>query len=153
MKVEGIQKGLTFVNENAQVSFPRLNASLMDIDLSSINASQSLQDPNIPASSLGGIISEVVEKWQKAIWQQALVAGILMAAYGLVMLAGAFRVIYVLRRNPKQRGEGGGASRLPTQRLGWVTDRFRLYRSNPFDDPPNQYGPGPTPDAAPKHLN
>jgi hypothetical protein len=147
MKVEGIQKGLTFVNENAQVSFPRLNDSVLDIDRSTADVSQSLQ-----GSTLGGIIAEVVEKWHKAIQQQALVAGILMGVYGLVMLGGAIRVLYVLRTAPKHRGEGGGTSALPAQGLAWAKDRFRLYRSNPFDDSPGLTGPGPTPSTLPKQL-
>jgi hypothetical protein len=146
MKIEGIQKALTFINENAQVQFPRVDNATLNLDSNSANPGQDsvqsvIQDAS---SSLLGIINAVIEKWQTAIRQQAILGGIFMAVYGIVVLMGVVGVIHGLR-DGKLRGEGAGIVALPAQGRAWARSRFRTDHENPFEDSKFEQQPGPTP--------
>ena len=140
MKIQSIQNGLTFVNENARVQFPR-------VDNSSLNVLESsAQSPSQAASSsLLGIMNSLIEKWDTAIRQQAILATILLAVYGFIILMGLARVIYTLRKAERSRGEGGGFSSFRTQGIAWVRARVQVPPTNPFEDPRFEQEPGPTP--------
>lgn len=151
MKIEGIQKALTFINENAKVEFPRVDNSTLNIDSKSAGPDQgslqaAIQDAS---SSLLDIINRVVDKWQAAVRQQVIVGGIFMAIYGIVVLMGIVGVIHGLRQG-KLRGEGAGIARLPAQGIAWARSRFRTDNDNPFEDSKFEQQPGPTPVSRPK---
>jgi hypothetical protein len=143
MKVAGIQNGLTFVNENAEVQFPRVDNSSVAIALKSVDA---FQQASQGSSSLIGILNNVIYKWEAAIRREAVLAGVLMAAYLLVVLMGLVRIIYIARKTGRNRGEGGGLSAIQPHGIIWV--RSRMGRStcvNPFEDSTFEIAPGPTP--------
>jgi hypothetical protein len=147
MKVEGIQKGLTFINENARVQFPRVDNTTLNaqtIAFASGNqfspaAGQDLSSP------LVDIITRITNKWETAIRQQAIMAGCFFAIYAVVALVGMTRVLSALKQTGKNRGEGGKALRLPAQGIAWARYKFRTDRDNPFEDPRFEHEPGPTP--------
>jgi hypothetical protein len=147
MKVEGIQKGLTFVNENARVQFPRIDNSTFDVGaLSSLSGTQSLpaagQSLNSP---LLDIITRITDKWNSAIQQQAILAGSVMTIYGIVILMGLTRVLYALKKDGKTRGEGAGVFGFQAEGIGWARFKLRTDRKNPFEDSRFEHQPGPTP--------
>ena len=104
MKIQSIQNGLTFVNENARVQFPRVDNSSLNV----LESSGPVQSPSQAASSsLLGIMNNLIEKWDIAIRQQAILATILLALYGFVVLMGLARVIYSLLKEERSRARGG----------------------------------------------
>lgn len=147
MKVEGIQKGLTFVNEHARVQLPRVDNSTVNTATSAFTAAtqsspaagQSLDSP------LLDIITRITDKWNSAIRQQTILAGCVMSIYGIVTLMGLLRVLYASRESGKTRGEGGGLFGFPAQRIAWARYKFGTNRDNPFEDPRFEREPGPTP--------
>jgi len=147
MKVEGIQKGLTFVNENARVQFPRVNNSTLNTqnipfapgNQLSPAAGQDLSSP------LVDIITRISDKWGTAIRQQAILAGCFLAIYAVVVLMGMARVLFVLKQTGKTRGEGGKVFKFPVQGIAWARYKVRTERDNPFEDPRFEHEPGPTP--------
>jgi hypothetical protein len=141
MKIQGIQDGLTFVNENAKVQFPRLDNSTFSAFASDVATQTPSEDGS---SSLLGILDSLVQKWNDAIRLQAVFAGILLAIYGLIVFFALARVIYAVRRSEKTRGEGGGLDGLRAQGIVWVRSRLRSRQANPFEDPVFEE-PGPTP--------
>lgn len=147
MKIQGIQDGLTFVNENAKVSLPRVDDS--SLGLNSTNGVSLQKATQNAGSSLLDIILEVAQKWEEAIHRQLVLAGILLAIYGIVVLMGVARVIYALRTEEKTRGEGGGLSGFAAHGFAWARNRLTpAYRVNPFEDARYQNDPalpGPTP--------
>ena len=147
MKVEGIQKGLTFVNENARVLFPRVDNSTLNAGTIALAAgTQSLATPGQGSGSpLLGIIIRITDKWETAIRQQAILAGCIMIIYGTVVLMGLIRVLYALHGSGRTRGEGGGWFGFPAQGIAWARYRFRTDRDNPFEESRFEYEPGPTP--------
>jgi len=141
MKVQGIQDGLTFVNENAKVQFPR-------VDNSTANSVQSLSVTQTNESSLAGILNAVVDKWLHSIRQQAIVAGTLFALYCLIVFVGYCRMSYALKRAPPNIGHVIGVSDLAsTTRMRGVQNKTEFEVINPFDDGLYLSGPGPTPAA------
>jgi hypothetical protein len=143
MKVEGIQSGLTFINENARVQLPRVDNSSFDLDLATgVSALQSQQDPG---SSLADILNGVIVKWQGAIRQQEIVAGLLLSAYVLVILMGLARVFNLLKDRERGRAEGIGVRTLGSHGIRWGRTKMRPYAMNPFDDGSFECQPGPTP--------
>ena len=149
MKIQGIQDGLTFVNENAKVQFPRLDNSTLNAFVSSNVSTQSPSESG--TSSLPGILNALVKKWDDAIRQQAVFAGILLAIYGFIVFLALTRVIYAARKDEKNRGEGGGLDGLKGQGLVWVRNRLRSRQVNPFEDSIFEE-PGPTPSTRWKQL-
>jgi len=142
MKIQGIQDGLTFVNENAKVQFPRLDNSTFNGFANSNLTAQ--PQPEEGSSSLLGILNSLVTKWDNAIRQQAVFAGILLAIYGIIVLLALTRVICAARKDKKIRGEGGGLDGLSGRGIVWVRNRLRPRHVNPFED--NIFEePGPTP--------
>jgi hypothetical protein len=142
MKIEGIQSGLTFVNEHAKVQFPRVN----DSSFKALESNTPIQSPSKSASSsMLNIMNTLIGKWNAAIKQQAIVAGILLALYGVVIIMGLSRVIYGLREHERNRGDGGGLSMFGANSIAWVCNRVRGNPLNPFEDSRFEQEPGPTP--------
>jgi len=141
MKIQGIQDALTFVNQNAKVQFPRLDNSTFDAFASNLSA----QTPSeTGSSSLLDIITNLVQKWNDAIRQQAVFAAILLAIYILVVVLAVGRVTYELRRTERSRAEGAGLDTGKSQGIIWMRNRFRIHQANPFEDSIFEE-PGPTP--------
>jgi hypothetical protein len=146
-KIEGIQDGLTFVNENAKVTLPRVDNGTLALNSSNgVSLQAASQDAG---SSLLNIILDVAQKWDDAIHRQIILAAILLAVYGVVVLMGLARVLYALRKMERNRGDGGGLSSFAAHGFAWARSRInQSYPVNPFEDSRYQNEtamPGPTP--------
>jgi hypothetical protein len=140
LKVQGIQKGLTFVNENAHVQLPRID-DLTTVSLENLSAVQSTG-----GSALAALLDGVVDKWIGSIRQQAIVSGVLFGLYCLIVFIGYSRMRYALKRAPQTRRDGMAVRELVSRaRFVGVQNRKEMELSNPFDDPSSESGPGPTP--------
>jgi hypothetical protein len=147
MKIQGIQDGLTFINENAQVSLPR-------VDNSTLNAVVNTSDLTLGASSpLADLLDDIVTKWEGIIHQELIVASLILLAYMIVVMMGLARVFYELRKDGKNRGEGTGFKGLPVGQITWRRPQPQIIAYpipvgpiNPFEDNVFELeGPGPTP--------
>ncbi|KAM3065292.1 plasma membrane fusion protein prm1 [Clarireedia jacksonii] len=114
LKIAGIEKGLTWVSDNAHITFQPF-----DTDVFSLGAANSLTskegDDNFLASpgnatedQVTGAVEKVVTKLMKVIVQQAWISAALVGAWGLVVLMGLARVMVGCLGRDKGRGEGGG---------------------------------------------
>lgn len=139
MKVQGIQDGLTFVNENAKVQFPRVDNSTTSLENLSVVQSTD-------GTSLAAILDGVADKWLNSIRQQAIVAGVLFALYCLIVIIGYARMSCALKRAPRTIGNGNGFGSLTsTTAFVAVPSHKEFGLINPFEDGSYPSGPGPTP--------
>ncbi|KFZ08975.1 hypothetical protein V501_05762 [Pseudogymnoascus sp. VKM F-4519 (FW-2642)] len=114
LKIQGIEKGLTWVHDNAHVAFPPF-----DKDVFSLGAAASLSgepdqesflaSPGSSASDdISGAVQHVVDFMYKTIREEAIIATVLFAVYLLIVLIGASRLIVGMMSRDKTRAEGGG---------------------------------------------
>ncbi|KAL8650480.1 MAG: hypothetical protein Q9210_003802 [Variospora velana] len=120
LKVAGIQKGLTWVKDNAHVDFP-----LLANDTFSLGAAASLADnnpdPNHESKAesfladpkdkttdkITSAIGKLVKHFENGIRTEALISGSLLLLWFLNLFLGTGRALYLLTRKEKVRGVGG----------------------------------------------
>ncbi|GAD94478.1 hypothetical protein NFIA_105130 [Paecilomyces variotii No. 5] len=123
LKIEGIQKGLDWVSDNARVDFP-----LMPNDTFSLGAAASIADDNSnpgdsfladPGDQTSNKISEavvrVVDKLADAIKTEAIISGVIVLIWVLILLIGIIRALTLWWGRDRTRGEGAGLSYGHTQ--------------------------------------
>jgi len=143
MKVADVQKGLTFVNEHARVTFPRVNESMLEIQTGDL--SQSLSNgSSVGDTSVSTIVTNLIDKWQSAIRQEALVGAVLLAVYLCVVIMGLLRVVYLRREVPRIRGEGGSSDQ-GIHGMTFIRAKIWPQRDARYDKEMYFAGPGPTP--------
>lgn len=115
LKVVGIQKGLTWVSDNAHVNFP-----LFKNDTFSLGAVASLSKDNkdssesflaSPGSKATDKISHAVQKVvthiEDSIRTEAIISSFIIFIWFIVVLLGISRALYLGFKRTKPRGEGG----------------------------------------------
>ncbi|KAK3906158.1 hypothetical protein C8A05DRAFT_12091 [Staphylotrichum tortipilum] len=112
-KVEAVQKGLTWVHDNAHVTLPLFsntifsqgaNASVSgDSDLTSFLASPS----SVTTDEITSAVDQVVTKLRHGIVQEALISTALLLVYIIVVLMGVVRALVAAAQRDKTRAEGG----------------------------------------------
>jgi hypothetical protein len=113
LKVEGIQKGLTWVHDNAHVNFP-----LVDNDTLSLQAlaaqSDSQADDHLLADPTGaskdaisGAVIRVTDTIEKGIRQEAIISTMLLVVWLLLVLIGFITTFVRMKSHDKVRGEAG----------------------------------------------
>lgn len=116
LKIEGIQKALTWVSEHAHVDFPK-----MANDTFSLGAAASIADDNPdqsdsflanPGGEASDKISEavvrVVKRLEEAIRIEALISTGIVLLWVFIALLGIIRALSLFYSREKNRGEGGG---------------------------------------------
>ncbi|KAL1883747.1 plasma membrane fusion protein prm1 [Paecilomyces lecythidis] len=116
LKIEGIQKGLDWVSENARVDFP-----LMPNDTFSLGAAASIASDNSnpgdsfladPGDQTSNKISEavvrVVDKLAEGIRTEAIISGVIVLIWVLILLIGIIRALTLWWSRDRTRGEGAG---------------------------------------------
>jgi len=110
LKVQGIQNGLTWVSQHAQVNFPTVPNNSMTIgDLvgKDTDLGQFLSNPtNVTQNDVGSAVTEVGEKMAEVIRQEALVALGVFICYLLVVLSGLAWTVYKLAGSDMVRQTG-----------------------------------------------
>ncbi|KAI8624570.1 hypothetical protein F5Y19DRAFT_467679 [Xylariaceae sp. FL1651] len=119
LKVEAVQKGLTWVHDHARIDFPMFpndifsvgaNSSISkDSDLTSFLASPS----SVTTDEITGAISHVTNWLHNQIVQEALISTGLLLVYFVVVLLGMMRAMYILM-TPLGTGGQGKAYPPPT---------------------------------------
>ena len=111
LKVESVQKGLTWVSDNAYVSLPELPNNTFSVGAaSSINSGDSfLADPGSTTSNqITEVVSKVLNKLRDGIETEAEISGALVLLWVLLVFMGVFRALLLCMKRDRVRGNGGG---------------------------------------------
>lgn len=111
LKVESVQKGLTWVHNNAHISLPELPNNTFSIGAtSSVNTGDSfLSDPGSTTSDqITEVVSKVLNKLQDGIETEAKISGVLVLLWFLLILMGVLRALMLCAKRERVRGNGGG---------------------------------------------
>lgn len=126
-KLQGIQKGLTWVADNAKVTFPSLSpetfslGALASIGPEADGASSFLSNPDSAAGDqITDVVVKLTSKWETMLQTEAAISGGVTAIWIIVLLIAIIRTAVLWCGVDKTRGEGGPAT-LNTS-------------NNPFDD-------------------
>jgi len=115
LKIAGIEKGLTWVHDNAHVTFPEFRADVFSLGAAT-SLTNSTTDPTAsflssPGSVASGDITnavvKVTNKLQSAIQQEAIISACVVLVWAVIMLCGLTYVLIAAMRRDKTRGEGG----------------------------------------------
>jgi hypothetical protein len=132
LKIAGIEKGLTWVTDNAHVSFPEFRSDVFSLGAaSSLNSSTPtdsfLSSPGSVASSdITSAIAKVTTKLAEGIRIEALISAFIVGLWLLVVLIGGIRTFIAMRSHDKTRAEGGP--------VGYPTDASPAYAAEPPAD-------------------
>lgn len=115
LKVQGIQKALTWVDEHAHVNFPTMPTDMFSVgaalSIASNNSNPSdsfLSQPGDQASDeISAAVVRFTDKLENAIRTEALVATAILLVYLLVVFIGILRALTLWLARDKVRGEGG----------------------------------------------
>lgn len=112
-KVETIEKGLTWVHDNAHVTLPRFpndvfsqganNSVHGDSKLTSFLASPS----SVTTDDITAAVQQVIGKLHNGIVQEALISTALLLVYVIAVLLGVVRALLAAAQKEKTRAEGG----------------------------------------------
>jgi hypothetical protein len=127
LKIAGIQKGLTWVKDNAHVDFPQFRPDVFSLGAAaSLTDSQSddsfLASPgSVATDDITAAVVKVSNKLQDMIMQEAIISACVVGIWFLIMLIGLGRVLVGFFGRDKTRGEGGpvgytGDNRSPSLR-------------------------------------
>lgn len=117
LKVEGIQKGLTWVHDHAHVDFPLLpNDTFSSGAQGSISADSggSSSDSFLTdagdetADKITEVVARVVKKIEEGIRTEAIISTVVVLIWVFVALMGIMRALTLFFTREKNRGEGGG---------------------------------------------
>lgn len=138
LKIQGIQKGLDWVSDNAHVNFP-----LLPNDTFSLGAANSIASNNSdlgdsflsePGDKTRDQISEavvrVVDKLADTIKTEAIISGVIVLIWLLVILMGIIRALTLWWGRDRTRGEGSGLT----------YNHTRNNNPNPNNGPPDANG-------------
>ncbi|MCJ1309072.1 plasma membrane fusion protein prm1 [Agyrium rufum] len=121
LKIEGVQKGLTWVSDNAHIDFPLLPnntfslGAAASLDSNGTNATSSsgpqsfLASPgSVTSDEITSAITDVTDFLESGIRTEALISLFILLLWFFLVLIGLARTCFVgcIRRN-KNRGEGG----------------------------------------------
>lgn len=112
-KIDAVQKGLTWVHDNAHVTLPQFSNDIFsrgandsvngDSDLTSFLASPS----TVTTDEITSAVDKVINKLQHGIIQEALISTALLLLYVIIVLIGVVRALVAAAQKEKTRAEGG----------------------------------------------
>lgn len=111
LKVESVQKGLTWAHDNAYISLPQLPNNTFSIGATnSVNTGDSfLSDPGSTTSNqITEVVSDVVNKVKEGIETEAKISGALVLLWFLLIFMGVLRALMLCVKRERVRGNGGG---------------------------------------------
>lgn len=114
LKVQGVQKALTWVHDHAHIDFPTLpndtfsNGALASLSDDPNSDSSFLSDPDSKAADkVTGAISRVIDYLDAAIRQEALISSFVLLLYVFVCMCGVGAAFYRAHfTHQKNRGDG-----------------------------------------------
>jgi hypothetical protein len=115
LKIAGIEKGLTWVSDNAHVTFPEFRTDLFSLGAAA-SLTNSSTDPtasflsspgSVASDDITNAIVKVADKLQEAIRQETIISACVVLVWVIIMLMGLIRVLFAMAGRDKTRGEGG----------------------------------------------
>ncbi|KAI5786711.1 hypothetical protein FPQ18DRAFT_236805, partial [Pyronema domesticum] len=111
-KLQGIQKGLTWANEHAHISFPTVLEDAFsrgaENALGEENSGAFLNDPgNLAGDKITGVVEKLIEKWEKSIYQEACISAAVVGCWLLLVVIAVIRTLSLWWGRELNRGEGG----------------------------------------------
>ncbi|KAL2046870.1 hypothetical protein N7G274_000888 [Stereocaulon virgatum] len=148
LKIDAIEKGLTWVSDNAQVKFPLLNNNTFSLGAaasiagsnSSGSASSFLANPGSDAQDqVTNAVVKVARHFADGIRTEAIISTCVLLLWVIILLSGVARALYLALRAEKIRAEGGPsyAGDIPLEDRG----RNTVYSTSgpaPAYEPPQQ---------------
>ncbi|KAI9739467.1 MAG: plasma membrane fusion protein prm1 [Claussenomyces sp. TS43310] len=115
LKIDGVEKALTWVNENAHISFPEFANDTFSLGAAaSLNNSSSansfLANPaSVTSDDITGAVVKMTNAFADGIHDELIVAGVLVGIWGLIVLTGVARALICMFARDRTRAEGGPA--------------------------------------------
>ncbi|OCK79655.1 hypothetical protein K432DRAFT_299382 [Lepidopterella palustris CBS 459.81] len=152
LKIQGIQKALTWVSDNAHVDFPQLSNNTFSLGAvaklsNDTSLANLLSDPSSTTKDdVSAAITDLTDKLQNGIRTEALISTFVVLLWVIIALIGVVRACVLLFGHEKTRGEGGQAYTIDP-----ATDNLRGHNYPPPETaaPPYEY---PVNKAAPYTL-
>lgn len=113
LKVQGLQKGLTWVNEHAEVNFPLLPKETFSLGaLESMDSEDSsssfLADPGSQTTDkISNTVGRLTAKWRSMLLEEAYICLGILCIWLVVVLFALGRVAFHWTVKEKSRGNGG----------------------------------------------
>lgn len=113
LKVAGVQKGLTWVHDNAHVNFPLLDTDTLSLKALAAKSDSSaddnlLSDPTgSSADAISGAVTSVTNAIEKGIRQEAIISTMLLVVWLLLVIIGFITTYVRMNGRDKVRGESG----------------------------------------------
>jgi hypothetical protein len=113
LKIAGVEKALTWVNQNAHVNFPEFRTDLFSLGAAASIANSSsaesfLSSPGtVTTNDVTNAIMKVANKLQDDIATEAKISAAVCGVWLFVMLIGLIRTLIAMLGRDKTRGEGG----------------------------------------------
>jgi hypothetical protein len=116
MKVQSIEKALTWVSDNARIDIPMLpnntftvGAAASIADNSSSSSSSFLSSPGATTSDqISEVVVKVTNKLQNGIQTEAIISSVIVLCWVMLVLIGVIRALTLCCIRERTRGEGGG---------------------------------------------
>ncbi|PWW73803.1 hypothetical protein C7212DRAFT_347397 [Tuber magnatum] len=120
IKVKGIQKGLTWANENAHINLPLLPNDTFSLGAAdsiapeASGAASFLSDTSAQASDMiTDVVIKLTTKWEKMLTEEAIISACIVGIWILVLIIALVRTIALFYTSGKHRGEAGGLPPMP----------------------------------------
>jgi hypothetical protein len=118
LKIAGIQKGLTWVSDNARVDFPLFPpdtfaqgaAAAIDDDNETTTESFLASPGSAATDKVTGALFKVIDHIEESIRTEAIISTCVVLIWFVVVLMGLARASFLAFQHDKTRGEGGLAS-------------------------------------------
>ncbi|KAI5279387.1 plasma membrane fusion protein prm1, partial [Ascosphaera aggregata] len=113
MKVEAVEKGLTWVSDHAHIDFPHVPNDTFSLALRKSSHNDSKMDNFLAhpgdntADAVSGTVIRVINAYRDAIKTETWVSIAVCCIWFLLVLMALFRACIVNARRDKRRGEGG----------------------------------------------
>lgn len=115
LKIESLQKGLTWLHDNAKISFPGIPedtfslGAIDSLDSSGTGSDSFLSDPEGASSDMiTDTLLKTTERWESMITEEAAISGAVVGVWVIVALIALIRIACLFWGKEKTRGEGGG---------------------------------------------
>ena len=115
LKIQGIQRGLTWISEHAHVNFPKVRDDIFSLGAadsisaeSSPDAESFLANPgDKTADKITEVIIRVTDAIESGIRTEAIISTCIVLLWFVILLLAILRALTLAWRRDKTRGEGG----------------------------------------------
>jgi len=159
IKVEGIQKAITWAHDHAHITFPLLpddvfsRGALKSVSSDADASSNFLSNPDSMATDqITDVVMKLTNKWEKMIAQEAQISAAIVGVWLLIVVIAIIRTLVLFFGRDLNRGEGGSnlaPGSLPSDRLDVFGNRAAAPVFPTFGPSPNTPYPPSSPEEYP----